>query len=334
MPVKILVADDSATMRKVLELTFAGEDAQVISVDSVAAAFAEAQKSTPDVIFADLSMPGDDGYALARMIKSTPALSRAAVVVLSSTHTPYDATKGGAAGVDDNLDKPFDSKVAIEKVASVLVKPRASASAMPASAMPASAMPAAAAAAAPAAAPASTGPVLSASSRPSKRTVAFGTPAIPQAGARPAPPKPPVQRPTPAKPPEAPPAAAPHAAPPAAPRPAPVLELAPDEDLAPSRAAQAAPKPAQAAPKPAQAPAAPAPQPQAAPAPAPAAKVAAATSAASPMAAKLGGLGLDATQIEAILALSREVVEQVVWEVVPEIAEAIIREEIRRLTAE
>jgi len=106
-----------------------------------------------------------------------------------------------------------------------------------------------------------------------------------------------------------------------------VLELAPDEDLAPSRAAQAAPKPAQA-------PAAPAPQPQAAPAPAPAAKVAAATSAASPMAAKLGGLGLDATQIEAILALSREVVEQVVWEVVPEIAEAIIREEIRRLTAE
>ena len=324
MPVKILVADDSATMRKVLELTFAGEDAQVISVDSVAAAFAEAQKSTPDVIFADLSMPGDDGYALARMIKSTPALSRAAVVVLSSTHTPYDATKGGAAGVDDNLDKPFDSKVAIEKVASVLVKPRASASAMPA----------AAAAAAPAAAPASTGPVLSASSRPSKRTVAFGTPAIPQAGARPAPPKPPVQRPTPAKPPEAPPAAAPHAAPPAAPRPAPVLELAPDEDLAPSRAAQAAPKPAQAAPKPAQAPAAPAPQPQAAPAPAPAAKVAAATSAASPMAAKLGGLGLDATQIEAILALSREVVEQVVWEVVPEIAEAIIREEIRRLTAE
>jgi len=325
VPVKILVADDSATMRKVLELTFAGEDAQVISVDSVAAAFAEAQKSTPDVIFADLSMPGDDGYALARMIKSTPALSRAAVVVLSSTHTPYDPTKGGAAGVDDNLDKPFDSKVAIEKVASVLVKPRASASAMPASAMPASAMPAAAAAAAPAAAPASTGPVLSASSRPSKRTVAFGTPAIPQAGARPAPPKPPVQRPTPAKPPEAPPAAAPHAAPPAAPRPAPVLELAPDEDLAPSRAAQAAPKPAQA-------PAAPAPQPQAARAPV--AKVAAATSAASPMAAKLGGLGLDATQLEAILALSREVVEQVVWEVVPEIAEAIIREEIRRLTAE
>jgi len=315
VPVKILVADDSATMRKVLELTFAGEDAQVISVDSVAAAFAEAQKSTPDVIFADLSMPGDDGYALARMIKSTPALSRAAVVVLSSTHTPYDATKGGAAGVDDNLDKPFDSKVAIEKVASVLVKPRASASAMPA----------AAAAAAPAAAPASTGPVLSAASRPSKRTVAFGTPAIPQAGARPAPPKPPVQRPTPAKPPEAPPAAAPHAAPPAAPRPAPVLELAPDEDLAPSRAAQAAPKPAQA-------PAAPAPQPQAARAPV--AKVAAATSAASPMAAKLGGLGLDATQIEAILALSREVVEQVVWEAVPEIAEAIIREEIRRLTAE
>ncbi|NOY89952.1 MAG: hypothetical protein GXP55_01995 [Deltaproteobacteria bacterium] len=62
--------------------------------------------------------------------------------------------------------------------------------------------------------------------------------------------------------------------------------------------------------------------------------MASATSAASPLAAKLEGLGLEGAQLQAILALSKEVVEQVVWEVVPEIAEAIIREEIRRLTAE
>ena len=49
---------------------------------------------------------------------------------------------------------------------------------------------------------------------------------------------------------------------------------------------------------------------------------------------KLSALGLTREQVEGVLALSREVVEQVVWEVVPELAEQLIREEIRRLTAE
>ena len=55
---------------------------------------------------------------------------------------------------------------------------------------------------------------------------------------------------------------------------------------------------------------------------------------AADFAGKLGGLGLCAAQIDAVLALSREVVEQVVWEVVPTLAETLIKEEIRRLTQE
>ena len=78
-----------------------------------------------------------------------------------------------------------------------------------------------------------------------------------------------------------------------------------------------------------------APAPVAAPAaPAPAAKVAAATSQNGALAGKLAGLGLDANQIAGVLALSREVIEQVVWEVVPDLAETIIREELKRLTAD
>jgi hypothetical protein len=50
------------------------------------------------------------------------------------------------------------------------------------------------------------------------------------------------------------------------------------------------------------------------------------------LAGKLGDLGLNPAQVEAVLALSREVVERVVWEVVPQLAEAIIKEEITRLT--
>jgi hypothetical protein len=50
--------------------------------------------------------------------------------------------------------------------------------------------------------------------------------------------------------------------------------------------------------------------------------------------AKLGELGLSKEQSEAVLALSREVVERVVWEVVPQLAEVMIREELARLTKE
>ncbi len=68
-----------------------------------------------------------------------------------------------------------------------------------------------------------------------------------------------------------------------------------------------------------------------------ASKAVAASSAATGAAAlqeKLGALGLSAAQVDGVLALSREVIEQVVWEVVPVLAETLIREEIRRLTAE
>jgi hypothetical protein len=50
------------------------------------------------------------------------------------------------------------------------------------------------------------------------------------------------------------------------------------------------------------------------------------------LAGKLGDLGLTAAQAEAVLSLSRELVERVVWEVVPQLAETIIKEEIARLT--
>jgi hypothetical protein len=56
--------------------------------------------------------------------------------------------------------------------------------------------------------------------------------------------------------------------------------------------------------------------------------------ASSALAQKLGGLGLSREQLEGVLALSREVIEQVVWEVVPELAEQLIKEEIKRLTAD
>jgi hypothetical protein len=122
----------------------------------------------------------------------------------------------------------------------------------------------------------------------------------------------------------APPAAAPPAAPPARP----AAAAPPGRTVAFDRA-PAAPAPAPAAPR--AAPPAPAPR-AAAPAPQPVAQVAAATAQGGELAQKLDGLGLSADQVAGVLALSRDVIEKVVWEVVPDLAETLIREEIRRLT--
>ena len=110
----------------------------------------------------------------------------------------------------------------------------------------------------------------------------------------------------------------------------PALELAEDEPArapTPSPAAVRAPTPA----PPVSAPAQPV---KPAAVAKPAAAVAAATAQNGEMAARLGDLGLTREQIEGVLGLSREVIERVVWEVVPDLAEVIIRDEIRRLTAE
>src|SRR5262245_60284094 len=93
VPVKILVADDSVTMRRILELTFAGEDAQVVAVESGDAAIAKASDLRPDVILADASM-AVDGYKVASAVRGTPGLERTAVIVLASQKNPFDDARG------------------------------------------------------------------------------------------------------------------------------------------------------------------------------------------------------------------------------------------------
>jgi CheY-like chemotaxis protein len=253
VPVKILVADDSVTMRRILELTFAGEDAQVTAVDSGDAAIAKASDLRPDVMLVDASM-GTDGYKVAAAVRGTPGLERTALIVLASQKNPYDDARGKAAGVDDHLIKPFDTQHVIDKVKKVLGQPRA-------------------AAAAGARAPA---PQQQAPQQPEVRTSRTGTIAFAQAPA------------------------------------------------GPGASARNAPPPSPAANKPAAA------------SPVRQAPIAAAATAATApsgdLARKLDGLGLSADQVAGVLAISKTVIEQVVWEVVPDLAESIIREEIKRLT--
>ena len=289
MPKTLIAVDDSATMRKVIEITFVGEDFNVHTSSDRSGLLAKLSEN-PSAVVIDTTLEGDDGYAICKEVRSKAP--RAAIVLMASRYTPYDQARGKDAGADDYVDKPFDTQQLIDKVKKAI---GARESAGPA-----------VAAAAPAPAP------------------------------QPAPP-PPAPAPMPRLSQEQSPAPAPAAPKPYQPGPAPqrsgTLMFAVDGPAVPPApgAAPAPPKPAMPAPiaaKPAPAPPAPAPPPVVAAA----APIAAATN--GQLAPKLAQLGLSASQIESVLALSREVVEQVVWEVVPQLAEAIIKEEIARLTKE
>ena len=276
MTTTLLAVDDSLTMRKVFEITFAGESFKTVLASSAEEALNLAKTERPALALVDHTLANMTGYDLCRELKAiAPGM---AVVVMASKQSPYDKARGAATGVDDFMDKPFDTQKLIDKVNQVLSQPRAAVAA---------ARPAAPVAPAPAAIPTAT-------AKPRSQTLSYGTPA-------PAP-----------------------AAPPAAPAAAPARAVA----AAPTTAARPAAPVAAAAPRLAA-------QPVAAPAARANDAVAAAVAAGNgQLESKLEALGLTSSQVEGVLALSREVVEKVVWEVVPVLAETIIKEEIRRLTAE
>ncbi|HSN98200.1 MAG TPA: response regulator, partial [Candidatus Nanopelagicales bacterium] len=118
MPSTVLAVDDSVTMRKVLEITFAGPEFRVVTANSPDAALQKLKSDKPEVVIADVSLDPKTGYDLCKAVKqASPAT---AVLILSSKQNPYDPAKGSAAQADDHLDKPFDTQAMIDKVKKLL----------------------------------------------------------------------------------------------------------------------------------------------------------------------------------------------------------------------
>src|ERR1051325_1807037 len=102
----LLLADDSATIQRVIELTFAGEDIKVIAVSDGDQAIARIQSSPPDIVLADVGMPGKNGYEVAEYEKHTPQLAHIPVVLLTGAFEPVDQEKAAAGGCDGALAEP------------------------------------------------------------------------------------------------------------------------------------------------------------------------------------------------------------------------------------
>jgi CheY-like chemotaxis protein len=120
MPVKILLADKSITIQKVVEMLFSGKEYEVTCVSDGDSAFGEASRIVPDVVLADVDLPRIDGYSLAGRLRETAALAKVPVILMLSRDDVYDAMKGKLAGIVDNIAKPFESQDLIGKVKKAL----------------------------------------------------------------------------------------------------------------------------------------------------------------------------------------------------------------------
>jgi CheY-like chemotaxis protein len=134
MPHKLLLADDSVTIQRVIELTFADEDVQVQAVGDGMKAIASIQADRPDIVLADIGMPERDGYEVAAFIKGDPQLAHIPVLLLTGAFEPVDETRARAVGCDGVLVKPFEPQMVINRVKDLLAGRRAAGSWAPPSA--------------------------------------------------------------------------------------------------------------------------------------------------------------------------------------------------------
>jgi CheY-like chemotaxis protein len=273
----LLAVDDSNTMRKVMEITFAGEDFRTVLAANSHQAMEQLQHSGATVAVVDSGLEGNAGYDLCQRIKGASPQTR--VLLLSSKQNPFDAGRAAAVGADDHMDKPFDTQTMIDRVRALVsgTGPRVVASAAAAPVAPVAVAPMAARAVVPQPPAAIPVPI------PRSSPLANAQQPVPQA-------------------------------PPAAPAAALLSEPPEAITIEPSAPAKV---PAVVVPAAARV---------------PAAASVRANGSPNGLEGRLVAIGLTQDQVSAVLQLSREVIEQAVWEVVPALAEALIKEEIARLT--
>ncbi|HEV7922384.1 MAG TPA: response regulator [Thermoanaerobaculia bacterium] len=134
MPKRILLADDSITIQKVVELTFSDGDYEVVAVNNGAKAIQRLSEMRPDIILSDIIMPEKNGYEVCEYVKSHPELRNIPVILLTGTFEPFDPDRADKAGCDAVVTKPFESQSLIQKVEELVQQAQAATAAIPAAA--------------------------------------------------------------------------------------------------------------------------------------------------------------------------------------------------------
>ena len=120
MAYRLLLADDSITIQKVVELVLAEEDFQIKSVSNGEDAINLLDSFKPDIVLADIEMPKVNGYNLCEKIKKNPSTSHVPVILLAGAFEPIDEDLARQVGADDSVIKPFESQELISKINAAL----------------------------------------------------------------------------------------------------------------------------------------------------------------------------------------------------------------------
>jgi CheY-like chemotaxis protein len=119
----LLLADDSVVIQKLVGLSFANEDVEIVTTDNGDDAVLKAREIVPDVVLADVVMPGKSGYEVCEAIKQDPALAHIPVLLLTGTFEAFDEARAAAAGADGQITKPFEAQSLVERVSEVMNAP-------------------------------------------------------------------------------------------------------------------------------------------------------------------------------------------------------------------
>lgn len=106
---KLLLADDSVTIQKVIDLTFSDEGIEVTTVGNGEQALSKLEEIQPDIVLADIFMPGRNGYEVCEHIKRDERFRHIPVLLLVGSFEPFDEAEARRVGADDYLTKPFQS---------------------------------------------------------------------------------------------------------------------------------------------------------------------------------------------------------------------------------
>lgn len=120
MAKKLLLADDSITIQKVVELVLSEEDFQIKAVNNGQDALKQLEAFKPDIVLADIEMPQVNGYQLCERIKKNQTTSHIPVVLLAGAFEPLDDELAKNVGADGYIIKPFESQELISKVNAAL----------------------------------------------------------------------------------------------------------------------------------------------------------------------------------------------------------------------
>lgn len=134
----ILLADDSATIQRLVTQTFADAAVEIISVSNGDAAIRKFEEVRPHLVLTDIYMPGKNGYEVCAYIKNHSTLSATPVVLLAGAFDAFDEGTAQQAGASAHITKPFEPRALVDLVMGLLGKEARSAAA-PASAAAASA---------------------------------------------------------------------------------------------------------------------------------------------------------------------------------------------------